>query len=159
MTNKRSLLCTLLTNITIFVSSIFSFLSPNHQLALVNLRSTLIIMKSTKNAKDENTEVFTSFAKLPPEIRTMVWNEFLLDESQGRQISAHQSEPCLSPKIELISPLLKLNQESRATALKFYNTKLTVYNIYHLIETTYFFPKISFIPKGHLYINTKEDRV
>ncbi|KAK7962654.1 uncharacterized protein PG986_003479 [Apiospora aurea] len=76
--------------------------------------------------------------------------KFLKDESNSRPILMHHGAPCVRPKIQLISPLLSVTVEGRAAALEFYNTKLAVYHIYRWMYT------ISYIPKGHLYIDMDE---
>ncbi|KAK8075170.1 hypothetical protein PG997_009833 [Apiospora hydei] len=106
--------------------------------------------KTTKNIKMKTQKVFPYFTKLPLELRRMIWKEFLKDESNSRSILMHHGAPCVRPKIQLISPLLSVTVEGRAAALKFYDTKLAVYHIYRRIYT------ISYIPKGHLYINMDE---
>ncbi|KAK8122002.1 hypothetical protein PG984_010672 [Apiospora sp. TS-2023a] len=82
----------------------------------------------------------------------MVWKEFLLGESKNRIVSIHRSEPYLLPDTNLISPLLSVSQESRAAALKYYNTKLTVYVFIH--ESCCRYPSF---PKGLLYVNMEKD--
>ncbi|KAK8043629.1 hypothetical protein PG993_006059 [Apiospora rasikravindrae] len=112
------------------------------------------IEKTTKKAK----KVFTYFPKLPPEIRAMVWQQFLQREIDYRLILMHDTESCLLPRNYLISPLLSVNVEGRAEALKLYSTKLTVYDMYFKeicpITTKGY---LSFSPKGHLYINLDKD--
>jgi len=108
----------------------------------------ILISKSTKEAE----KGFPCFPQLPPEIREMVWKELLLGESKNRIVSIHRSEPYLMADTSLISPLLSVSQESRAAALKYYNTKLTVYVFIH--ESCSRYPSF---PKGHLYVNLEKD--
>lgn len=106
-------------------------------------------------------QTFTYFPKLPPGIRAMVWREFLRCESRSRFIWANRWAPHLMPEAHLVSPLLKVTIESRVAALKFYTTKLDVYEIY-LMGTKlplYSVPtRLSYFPKGYLYLCVPEDR-
>ncbi|KAK6859794.1 hypothetical protein PG995_003430 [Apiospora arundinis] len=104
-------------------------------------------------------QVFAYFSKLPPEIRVMVWQTFLESESKYRRILVNINAEHLLPETQLISPLLNVTTESRATALKFYNMKLVVFDTY--LKGTFPIPtepeKFSFFPKGHFYVNAMKD--
>ncbi|KAK7984185.1 hypothetical protein PG990_012903 [Apiospora arundinis] len=117
-------------------------------------------MEKTIKAVKTAEQVFAYFSKLPPEIRAMVWYEFLENESKSRYIAAHSEVPHLLPEIHLVSPLLNVTAESRAVALNFYNTKLIVFDVYLKWDNTcggIDDDTFSFFPKGHLYVNMLKD--
>ncbi|KAI0160779.1 hypothetical protein GGR57DRAFT_519668 [Xylariaceae sp. FL1272] len=70
---------------------------------------------------------FTPFKLLPPELRLEVWEAALDEEAVNRLPVLLDTR--IFPVKKLISPLLSVNVESRACALAFYDTKLTVYRL------------------------------
>ncbi|KAI0160773.1 hypothetical protein GGR57DRAFT_519662 [Xylariaceae sp. FL1272] len=69
--------------------------------------------------------------KLPTELRLLVWEWALVNEtsndSSNRLIILRDTR--VIPTKNLISPLLSTSRDSRYCALKFYDTKLTIYKI------------------------------
>ncbi|KAI2616143.1 hypothetical protein GGS26DRAFT_597045 [Hypomontagnella submonticulosa] len=69
------------------------------------------------------------FNKLPPELRSIVWNEALLQESSERLVLLDLQPPVIFPFKSLASPLLSVNTESRYYAVRFYDFTLPVYSL------------------------------
>ncbi|KAI1870334.1 uncharacterized protein JN550_005262 [Neoarthrinium moseri] len=90
------------------------------------------------SANDEASQ-FTVFGKLPYELRLMIWEMALAEESSCRTvlfdilpslgtIKGPGSPWTIYPTKEMASAFLRVNQESRALALKHYPYKLNVYH-------------------------------
>ncbi|RYP41721.1 hypothetical protein DL769_011526 [Monosporascus sp. CRB-8-3] len=72
-------------------------------------------------------DTFHHFTDLPVELRRMIWAEFLAYESERRRLVLVDSSRCIRPKLELCSPLLSVNAESRAFARgRYYTVALLV---------------------------------
>ncbi|KAI0834327.1 hypothetical protein F5Y06DRAFT_306777 [Hypoxylon sp. FL0890] len=74
----------------------------------------------------QHTTASFPFDKLPVEIRLLMWEEALLEESSGRLIILDHSTHRVLPFKSLVSPMLTINKESRSCALNFFTIKLTV---------------------------------
>lgn len=81
------------------------------------------------------TATLHKFGNFPPELRLKVWHIFLEDEARSRRVLLWDGR--VMPFAHLASPLLRVNVETRETALKFYSTKV---DIYSLPDTGEFFP-------------------
>lgn len=81
------------------------------------------------------TATLHKFGDFPLELRIEVWHIFLEDEARSRRVVVWDGR--VMPFAHLASPLLRVNVETRARALKFYSTKV---DIYSLPDTGGFFP-------------------
>ncbi|RYP03269.1 hypothetical protein DL764_005262 [Monosporascus ibericus] len=70
----------------------------------------------------QTMETFHHFTDLPIELRRMIWAEFLAYERKRRRLVLIDWSRCVRPKLELCSPLLSANAESRAFARDRYYT-------------------------------------
>lgn len=66
------------------------------------------------------------FNRLPAELRLLIWDEVLLEESFNRIVLVIFPSKRIVPFKHLASPMLSVNREGRACAIKFYDVKLTV---------------------------------
>ncbi|KAK7927929.1 hypothetical protein PG985_004927 [Apiospora marii] len=77
---------------------------------------------------------FQNFPRLPCELRTMIFDEVLRNETQHRLLVLSEAnqpdwEIRIHPFADLVSPLLSVNRISRDVAQRFYTCKLAVYEV------------------------------
>ncbi|KAK8102105.1 hypothetical protein PG984_015251 [Apiospora sp. TS-2023a] len=86
---------------------------------------------------------FQRFQSLPPELRRMIWG-FALDlEKRHRDIYFNYRS--VAPSRDFVSPLLLVNAESRAEALRRYPDAHPVYRFFQYCDTP--------VPAGVLHVN------
>jgi hypothetical protein len=74
---------------------------------------------------------FVRFGSLSGDLRQLIWDIVLEDETDGRLVVFDDWDGAIVPTMNLIpSPLLSINGESRARAQAFYSTKINVYKRY-----------------------------
>ncbi|OTA87774.1 hypothetical protein M434DRAFT_15333 [Hypoxylon sp. CO27-5] len=66
------------------------------------------------------------FNKFPAEIRFLIWEEALREESSERLVIIDHSTQKVIPFKSLVSPMLTVNKESRYFAVRFFDMKLVV---------------------------------
>lgn len=67
---------------------------------------------------------FDLFPELPPELRALIWKFSLHQEARSRIVPIHRRR--ILPGMYLCSPILSVNVESRYSAQRFYNARVSV---------------------------------
>ncbi|KAI2472734.1 hypothetical protein F4781DRAFT_444437 [Annulohypoxylon bovei var. microspora] len=69
------------------------------------------------------------FNNFPKELRLLIWEEALLQESSERIVLLTPAHFQIIPSKSLVSPMLTVNKESRYCALKFFDLKLPLFKL------------------------------
>ncbi|KAI0160777.1 hypothetical protein GGR57DRAFT_456284 [Xylariaceae sp. FL1272] len=94
-------------------------------------------------------EEFTVFQMLPTELRLDIWEQALAEETSSKRLVILNNLRAI-PLKNLCSPLLSVNMESRACALKLYNTKLDIYQVPSPQPDPFCYDKyINYVPTDH----------
>ncbi|KAH9883943.1 hypothetical protein F4778DRAFT_764622 [Xylariomycetidae sp. FL2044] len=126
-----------------YLLSIVAQQRQQQALASTTTTTTTTIMSST----------FPQFPRLPPELRHMIWEEYLLDDSQrgGQRLVVEQTQlGAVLPTPSLVSPLLRVSYESRSRALAFFKLVLPVRRVHNPRTTAWcvLFPALP-LPHHH----------
>ncbi|KAI0380639.1 hypothetical protein F5Y04DRAFT_281665 [Hypomontagnella monticulosa] len=123
-------------------------------------------MPTQRTGQQDTVQPTFPFNKLPPELRFLIWNQALVQESSERLVLLDLHPPSIYPFKSLVSRILAVNAESRRCALNFYETSLSVYRLKRKgVEWEDVFTKNIYLEiitrptnsRGKLYLSSKHD--
>ncbi|KAK9773184.1 hypothetical protein SCAR479_10101 [Seiridium cardinale] len=116
------------------------------------------IITTTTSAADKTVAPGMNFARLPIELRLIIWGMALDDESKNRVIFYSLHNDACYPIKSLASPFLFVNQESREQALEQYPTRIEVKRLAELVDEDKIHKKIEQRQTaGYVYLGLNED--